>query len=909
MSERGRDAVVRAFAALLLDREPQLAAIAERLGRVRRDGAALVMLTGTGRSRLLAEAARRAGPDVTVLATAADELDQDVRLGAARRLLGEPPAADAALPARMRELTGIVRERAAQRPVLLCLDDAHWADPATLRWLGHLLRRCADRPVGVVLAYRADRRSPRPDAFDEWAGDPRVSVERLAPLSPAAVAALVGEALGPGDAEFAAACHRHTAGNPKLLRALLCRLADTGTVPRRERLAAVEAAMEVPAAVLVTAFLRDRATRTAGFARAAAALGDGTACERIAAVAGVEPAAAAGIARELADADLTEERDGGLWFRHPLVPAAFLAQLSDVQRSALHEHAARVLEQAGAPAEEVARHLLHVPPRDEPWIARRLCEAADGELGRGAPGAAADFLRRALAQPLPAPARGDVLLRLGAAASVTHPDQAAWYLSMALSESAAGAVNGLAEPAGLLLPDILAHAGRAAEAVGVLDDLLGRLDPADPAAEVFAAHRLLVARESTPQAAAAPPAPGPPGRRAYSGALALITAARPDGRVRATALAQQALATGVPAPAGLPSALAAAATLMYADLLDEAESWLDRIIDAARRQRAPLLWSKAIAYRARCAYRRGDLAVAAAEAERSLALLASGGGYRFQLFALPTLLRCRTEQDRLDEAAALAEGPWPAAFEAAPQWSDFLYARGLLRLARQDPRGCLDDLIECGRSRAAWGIDNPAWLSWRTAAVRACLLLGDGPRARALAAEEEALARQWGTPRLLGAAEHTGALVAGDDALARLEEAVRILEPAPARLDLARALVDLGGEQIVRQQRKPARETLRRALELAQECESARTAERAHRQLLLAGARPRRLVFSGVAALTRAERQVAELAAEGLTNREIAERLHVTQRTVELHLTRVYRKTGVPGRAGLAAVLAADPTG
>ncbi|MER7006042.1 hypothetical protein ABT297_23785 [Dactylosporangium sp. NPDC000555] len=68
MSERGRDAVDRAFAALLLDREPRLAAIAERFGRVRRDGAALVMLTGTGRSRLLAEAARRAGPDVTVLA-------------------------------------------------------------------------------------------------------------------------------------------------------------------------------------------------------------------------------------------------------------------------------------------------------------------------------------------------------------------------------------------------------------------------------------------------------------------------------------------------------------------------------------------------------------------------------------------------------------------------------------------------------------------------------------------------------------------------------------------------------------------------------------------------------------------------------------------------------------------------
>ncbi|HXZ71912.1 MAG TPA: helix-turn-helix transcriptional regulator, partial [Streptosporangiaceae bacterium] len=139
-----------------------------------------------------------------------------------------------------------------------------------------------------------------------------------------------------------------------------------------------------------------------------------------------------------------------------------------------------------------------------------------------------------------------------------------------------------------------------------------------------------------------------------------------------------------------------------------------------------------------------------------------------------------------------------------------------------------------------------------------------------------------------------------------LAEAVSLLESTPARYELALALADLGAHLRRSGRRADARAPLRRALDLAQRTGAAPLAERAKRELLAAGARPRRTAITGPDALTSAERRVASLAADGLSNRQIAQHLFITQPTVETHLRHAFQKLGITSRADLPAQLAGE---
>jgi DNA-binding CsgD family transcriptional regulator len=186
----------------------------------------------------------------------------------------------------------------------------------------------------------------------------------------------------------------------------------------------------------------------------------------------------------------------------------------------------------------------------------------------------------------------------------------------------------------------------------------------------------------------------------------------------------------------------------------------------------------------------------------------------------------------------------------------------------------------------------------------ALLQLGRRDEAGPLAEEEVELARAWGAPRALGAALRVAGLVEGGErGLALLEEAVEVLNESPAKLEDAKARTELGAALRRANRRTEAREQLRQGLELATICGAGSLAARAESELLATGARPRRIALSGVASLTPSERRVAELAAEGPTNREIAQALFVTQRTVEVHLTSIYRKLGISSRSQLADAL------
>jgi ATP/maltotriose-dependent transcriptional regulator MalT len=229
-------------------------------------------------------------------------------------------------------------------------------------------------------------------------------------------------------------------------------------------------------------------------------------------------------------------------------------------------------------------------------------------------------------------------------------------------------------------------------------------------------------------------------------------------------------------------------------------------------------------------------------------------------------------------------------------------ARGRLRLLAGDAKGGLEDLTMCGELNST--ADTVAALRWRIPAAMAAALLGDPGQALRLANQELHIARQIGTPRALGAALRAkGLVVGGADGLRLLEQSVDLLRQSSARLEHARALVDYGAALRRSGQRARARETLRDSLDLASRLGASALLEQADQELRASGAKPRRLAVTGLGSLTPAERRVAELAAAGLTNRQIAQSLFVTLKTVEGHLGHVYDKLSITSRSGLPAFM------
>ena len=199
---------------------------------------------------------------------------------------------------------------------------------------------------------------------------------------------------------------------------------------------------------------------------------------------------------------------------------------------------------------------------------------------------------------------------------------------------------------------------------------------------------------------------------------------------------------------------------------------------------------------------------------------------------------------------------------------------------------------------------SPTTAPWRSDVALAHLALGAPAEARALAAEEVALAQAHHGPRTLGIALRAAGLTEGGRrGIELLREAVRVLEGSAGRLEHARAMTDLGAALRRAGRRAESREILRPALDLAHRCGAPALTERARAELVAAGGRPRRLVLSGLDSLTPSERRVAQLAAVGLSNRDIAQNLFITARTVEGHLTHAYQKLAITSREQLPATL------
>jgi len=289
----------------------------------------------------------------------------------------------------------------------------------------------------------------------------------------------------------------------------------------------------------------------------------------------------------------------------------------------------------------------------------------------------------------------------------------------------------------------------------------------------------------------------------------------------------------------------------------------------------------ALAVRAELALRTGALAQAEADA-RALRS-------RPQPFAADWQGEVLIERGELAEAEQLerAAGPWG------------MLTRGRLRLAQGRADEAVDELRECGRLALELGVANPAVLPWRSLLAQA---LGRTPEARRLAAEELRLAHRFGAPRAIGVALRAAAVTAGGTyEVSLLREAVALLEGAP--LEAARTNAALGVALRRSGSSHAAREPLRQAVDVAHRCGARALEDEALAELRAAGARPRRRRTTGAGSLTASERRIAELAAAGRQNREIAATLHVTLSTVEFHLRNVYRKLAIASRRELAATL------
>jgi DNA-binding CsgD family transcriptional regulator len=344
----------------------------------------------------------------------------------------------------------------------------------------------------------------------------------------------------------------------------------------------------------------------------------------------------------------------------------------------------------------------------------------------------------------------------------------------------------------------------------------------------------------------------------------------------------------------------AVAMLLSADAPDAAERAMDTLRADAEQMFIPDLLAGALWQQAQIAYQRGELARCELEAR---AAIEAGGEFAARL-ATPWLVLARTEQGRLAEAGELLEragmlGRLPRRFP----WTDAVGSRGRLRLAQADAGPAVQDLAEARDQSAAWfphRVEPP----WRPLLVEALVLAGDTAAAAAESEAYSALAARWGTPRARGHLARLRALTAARPrAIALLEEAREHLAASHARLELARCLTELGAHRRAAGERRAARATLRDAHELAHRCGADALGERARAELLLAGGRPRPPAGGGAAALTPAERRVAELAAQGATNREIARRLFLSPKTIEMHLRASYRKLDIHGRDELPVAL------
>ncbi|MBB4892314.1 DNA-binding CsgD family transcriptional regulator [Streptomyces olivoverticillatus] len=930
------------------DRENEFAMLESALADFRAGNARVVLVEGAvgcGKSELADTVAERAaGSGALVLRAIGTEAERELPLGVLGQLAAAAPPGTlppvtpetgdgaAARIEAMQAFCAAVHRLGTTTPVVICVDDLHLVDDLSSRYLLHLARRTRRARVLLLLTETVHERSDDPVLGTELLRNPHFTRLRLEPLGPAAVAAVLARGgAAADDEELVAQLHHASGGNPLLLRALVDDRRGPG--------------LAFPQAVLACLYRCGQTTTE--LAGALAVLDGHATAERAAELTGIPTATAARTIAALNSAGLLD----GTAFRHPAARLAVLDRIPDEEAAALHRRAAALAHRAGAPATEVADHLLAAHHVAEDWAVATLRAAADRLLADGAAERATACLQLAHAGSADDTEKTILRTALAAAAWRDDPAAAERHLDAPLATLR---TRRLPAAATAPLARLLVAQGRIDEATEVLEHHAASGEAPQPTGWDTLRDAPLDGLSAFPQWSGRAAVPDEPAAKQHAGRR---PATRPGAAAAGTAPAEAlrgrafnaqhrtpswpgeaARRTERPAPspavfwavpeyerdgsageaaelflrgttladATLAPIVQALRTLLHTDGPLRAVSWCQAFMDEAARRGAPGWRAVFGALRAEALLRQGDLTGAEAQAAAVLEEVPQRGGSLFLTGVSATLIRARTAMGRHDEAARELSKPVPEGLSGSYHGLNFLRARGQYHLATHRFHAALGDFLDIGRTMRRWNLDRPLLLPWRAGAAEALLHLGEAHQASRFVADQLAT-RDAGHPWVSGISLRLRAATSEPkERQVLLARAVDDLRRSGDRCELARTMADLG--QAFKELGEPGRANMvnRRAWHLAKECGADALRER-----ILPG-------HAGAAAgapdeaapeaadrldpdarLSESEKRVAMLAVHGHTNREIASKLYITVSTVEQHLTRVYRKLKITRRQEL----------
>ena len=923
------------------EREEELELLTDALdGAAAGAGSALLLEgpAGIGKTTVLGAATAAADErGLLTLRVRGSELERSHPFGGARRLLtpgasilsersfqGQGAAARAVLEdlgpagsagpaqpveARQLGLIAVIGSLCDERgPVLLTADDAHLLDEPTLDVLTMLCLRLEELPLVLAVAARTGTDELRPP-LARLASERAVRRLTLAPLGAAGVKSVLEGTLGSAaNAELVDASLEATGGNPWFVSALAGELARAG--PGAIGAAEVRALAPHAIAAAVDARVATVAEGPA-LARAFVTLGENAELRQAATLAELTLERSLDVRDELIGAGIL--RPDELCFAHAIIRDAVASSVSPGRQALDHRRAARLLADERAAPERVAAHLLDSEPAGEAWAVEQLVEAAAVARERGAPAVAVRLLERARAESAGQARRAELLARLGTAElEAGQAPAAVEHLTEALALDGHPGVDTIRH-----LAQAQASAGHVDLAIETLEQVLDGKDLSTPGRAALTADLVVLgtlgpevgARSRGRLDALGDVDDTTPEGRLVLAARARVLTTEGDDLERTVEVAERALGDGRLAAESVVWVAWSYAVyaLITADRLDAAVREVDRSLDAAVARASVGWYCTALMLRAEAGLRSGPVDRALADAETAVQ-----AALDHELQPLPTsvayLAGARLEGGDPDAAAhTFAERDLDGELVDHILYFPLLYERGRTRLARGDTEAGVEDLLELGEREQRWRAANPGGYPWRVAALRGLRRLDRHEEARALAAGQAGEAERWPSSRARCLAELALGLAEHDRARAEqhFAAAASIDEPATALLRIE-ALIELG--RTIRQQgeRARARPPLREALDGAEKLRATRLAREAEAELRAARGRPPKRAHADDE-LTPSERRIAELAAAGSSNREIAASLFLSIRTVETHLTSAYRRLGISSRRELPGALRAAP--
>jgi DNA-binding CsgD family transcriptional regulator len=789
-------------------------------------------------------------------------------------------------------------------PTVLIFDDAHWFDGPSLRFVAYLANRVDELPIAAVVGTRPPEPGPEGELLARLLTYQELHRLRLAPLSRDAVGRLVQRTLDEAASTFCDAIADASSGNPFLVTELVrAALASGAEALNTSKLSAINIDETVLARI---GRLPGEALRVA---RAVAVLGSEAHLRHVATLSGLSIEAAGTIADRLLRADILGA-GRPMTFVHPLVASAVYGDLLPGERSALHRRAADALVAEETSPDRVASHLMAIEPAGDQATIDILVRAARSALAQGGTEIAVAQFRRALAEP-PAPTRRlEVVLPLAVAESLLNDPGAIEHfgeaidripdlrvqVKLATARAASMSMHGDSEAA---VASLRAFDDRVAADRDMRNRLLAGINIA---ATIGPTPSRLVRDNMAELRAALGLDDDAPGEvlaiRAY------VAGIGGESAVDVETFARRALDSIDPNDPMLPVWFhLPVAALTMIDRGDLSTEVLDRTLTPARQAGAPAQVSVMLFQRGINAYRAGDLDDAESDARAALDVCVEHR-LRYILPApLSVLVDVLRERDELEGAAALlAEHGYTSGDRQGVFDLLLIASRARLRGAQGRWEDAAEELAVGWQRSVTAGCGSPGFVAWEAGLAEALVMCGRVREAadHARHAIDEAVAI--GIARPHGEALRALALAEPDADGAMLRGASGLFTALGARLEEARTAaaasygVDQGGPT-------PTADVLTQGLWLAERCGATRLARQLRSDLKSHGVRAKVRPVAGPGALTASERRVAALAGAGRTNKEIAQELFVTVKTVETHMARTFQKLGISSRGELRLAL------